>query len=288
VRDGLSRAGSARALTSFHTGNWIPLAWLSHMLDVELFGITPGGPHAVNAALHAVNAALVRRAARGDRCARAGGVRRRGVRAAPDAVESVAWMSQRKELLAYRFALCADRRVDRLGAARAARYRAPRSAPTSSRSPPSRSRSGLPFLFLLLDVWPLGRTPLARPRPLPPRAPGGTRQLFAEKLPLFALAALSCAVTFIAQSSAGAVRDLANYPLGVRIATALVAYPTYFASALWPTVSRSTTRTRTGSPRGRSPRARVPRRGERALRSPRGARPRSQSAGAGSSAGCSR
>ena len=93
---------------------------------------------------------------------------------------------------------------------------------------------GLPFLFLLLDVWPLGRTRLAPPAAAPPRAPGGTRQLFVEKLPLFALAALSCAVTFIAQSSAGAVRDLGSYPLGVRIATALVAYPTYVASAVWP------------------------------------------------------
>jgi hypothetical protein len=67
----------------------------------------------------------------------------------------------------------------------------------------------------------------------PPRAPGG-RGILVEKIPLFAIAALSSALTFVAQSSAGAVRDLAHHPLALRAATALVAYPAYLASALWP------------------------------------------------------
>ena len=235
VLDGLSREGVARALTSFHTGNWIPLAWLSHMLDAELFGITPGGPHAVNAALHALNALLVFAVLR----AATGALWPAAFAAAafalhPTRVESVAWISQRKELLASALALCAT--AAWIGWVRRARP-ACRAAALGAYFLALAAKPiavGLPFLFLLLDVWPLGRTPLAPPAAAPPRAPGGTRQLFAEKLPLFALAALSCAVTFLAQSSAGAVRDLANYPLGVRAATALVAYPAYFASAVWP------------------------------------------------------
>jgi hypothetical protein len=235
VRDGLSRAGLARALTSFHTGNWIPLTWLSHMLDVELFGITPGGPHGVNAALHALNALLlfsVLRVATGALWPAA------FVAAAfalhPTRVESVAWIAQRKELLACAFALCAT--AAWIGWVRRARpaYRSAALGAYFLALAAKPIAVGLPFLFLLFDVWPLGRTPLAPPAGAPPRAPGGTRQLFAEKLPLFALTALACAVIFIAQSDAGAVRDLAHYPFGVRVATALVAYPTYFASALWP------------------------------------------------------
>jgi hypothetical protein len=56
VRSGLTREGVAAAFTSFHTGNWIPLTWLSHMLDVQWFGLAPGRHHLVNAALHALNA----------------------------------------------------------------------------------------------------------------------------------------------------------------------------------------------------------------------------------------
>jgi len=235
VLGGLTRADVARALTSFHTGNWIPLAWISHMLDVEVFGITPAGPHAVNAALHALNTLLVfgvLRAATGALWPAA------FVAAAfalhPTRVESVAWIAQRKELLATALALCAT--AAWIGWVRRARP-ACRAAALGAYFLALAAKPiavGLPFLFLLLDVWPLGRTPLAAPAAAPPRAPGGARQLVAEKLPLFALTAISSAVTFIAQSSAGAVGDLRHYPLAVRAATALVAYPTYCASALWP------------------------------------------------------
>ena len=235
VRDGLSRAGIARALTSFHTGNWIPLAWLSHMLDAELFGVSPGGPHAVNAALHTANTLLlfgVLRAATGALGPAAFAAAAFALH--PTRVESVAWISQRKELLATAFALCAT--AAWIGWVRRARpaYRAAALGAYFLALAAKPIAVGLPFLFLLLDVWPLGRTLLAAPAAAPPRAPGGARRLLGEKLPLFALAALSCAVTFVAQSSAGAVRDLDRYPPGVRVATALVAYPTYFATAVWP------------------------------------------------------
>jgi tetratricopeptide (TPR) repeat protein len=234
VAGGLTRAGLAAALTTFHTGNWIPLAWLSHMLDVQFFGIASGPHHLVNVAIHALNAVLlfgVLRVATGARWPSA------FVAAAfalhPTRVESVAWISQRKELLATAFALASAAFYVRWVRSARARDRAAALVAYLLALACKPIAVALPFLFLLLDVWPLGRTPLAAPAAGPPRAPG-SRAVLTEKVPLFAAAALSCAVTFFAQWSEGAVRDLARYPLGVRIATPLVAYPTYLANAVWP------------------------------------------------------
>ena len=235
VPAGLTRAGIAWALTSFHTGNWIPLTWLSHMLDVELFGLDPGSHHVVNAALHALNAALlfgVLRAATGARWPSAFAAAAFALH--PAHVESVAWISQRKELLATACALAATAAY--LGWVRSARsaWRATALGLYAIGLACKPSVVVLPFLFLLLDVWPFGRTRLAPAARAAPRAPGGTRQIFAEKVPFFAIAALSSAIAFLAQSSEGAVRSLDLYPIGVRVATALVAYLTYFANAVWP------------------------------------------------------
>jgi protein O-mannosyl-transferase len=235
VRDGLSRESAAIALTSFHTGNWIPLTWLSHMIDVEAFGLSAGGHHAVNAAWHAANAVLlfaVLRAATGALWPAA------FVAAAfalhPTRVEAVAWVSQRKELLATALALCAI--AAHLGWVRRARpaYRTAALGAYFLALAAKPIAVSLPFLLLLLDVWPLGRTALAAPAAAPPRAPGGPREIVREKLPFFALALISSVTMVAAQASEGAVRDLSRYPLGVRVATALVGYPAYLVSALWP------------------------------------------------------
>ena len=123
----------------------------------------------------------------------------------------------------------------------------------------------LPFVLLLLDVWPLGgwgggsrgarergcrgaaerRTrsvpltpPCARPplpsppAPLPPRTPAS---LVIEKLPLLLLAAIVSVITYMAQTHAGAVASLAAAPLALRVANALVAYATYLVMMVWPT-----------------------------------------------------
>jgi tetratricopeptide (TPR) repeat protein len=204
------------------------------MLDVELFGLAPGAHHAVNVLLHALNTVLlfaVLRAATGALWPSA------LVAAAfalhPTRVEVVAWISQRKELLAAAFALGATAAY--VGWVRSARpgLRAAALAGYLLALACKPIALTLPFLFLLLDVWPLGRTRFAAPAAEAPRAPGGWA-LLTEKIPLFAIVALSSVVTFFAQSSEGAVGNLARYPLAVRVATTLVAYPTYLASAAWP------------------------------------------------------
>ncbi|MGH2897133.1 MAG: tetratricopeptide repeat protein, partial [Solirubrobacteraceae bacterium] len=106
VLGGLTPRGVGEAFTTFHAGNWHPLTWLSHMADVQLFGLDPAAHHAVNAALHALNAALLFLAL--------AALTRTTWRAAlvaalfavhPLHVESVAWVAERKDLLSTAFGL---------------------------------------------------------------------------------------------------------------------------------------------------------------------------------------
>ena len=119
VQNGLTWAGVKWAFTTWHAGNWHPLTWLSHMADCQLAGLNPGVPHCVNILLHAANAVLVfvllLRLARlrADASARqAGAIWPSAFVAAlfawhPLHVESVAWISERKDVLSTFFALLA-------------------------------------------------------------------------------------------------------------------------------------------------------------------------------------
>jgi hypothetical protein len=108
VTQGLSVDGLRWALTTRHAANWHPVTWLSHMLDVELFGVSPGAHHAVNLTLHVVNVLLVfwlmstvtGRMGRSWWVAAIFAVH-------PLHVESVAWISERKDVLSTCFALLA-------------------------------------------------------------------------------------------------------------------------------------------------------------------------------------
>lgn len=221
VRAGLSGPGVVWAFTSFHAANWHPLAWLSHMLDVELFGLAPAGHHAVGALLHALNTLLLYAL-----CQRMTGARWRSALVAalfalhPLHVESFAWVSQRRDLLCTAFGLAAM-----LGWVQFVRSKT-RAAYActlllfagSLLSKPM--LVSLPALLLLLEWW-----PLRRPEPL--------RARLIEKWPLFALSAAACAVTLAAQRTL-AVASLQAFPLPVRVSNALVSWATYVGRTLWP------------------------------------------------------
>jgi len=223
VLAGLSLDGLAWAATSGEHANWHPLTWLSHQLDVELFGLDPRGHHAVNLLLHAANALLAALA-----LARLTGSPRASLAAAalfalhPLRVESVAWVAERKDLLCALFVLLAlvayERFARRGGPLRYAALLAAGAAAMASKP----MAVTLPFLLLLLDAWPLGRLRAA---------PG---RCLAEKLPLLALAAGTAAATLTFQSSAGAVALAAELPLAARLANAAVAPFDYLARTLWP------------------------------------------------------
>ncbi|MFI5315084.1 MAG: tetratricopeptide repeat protein [Myxococcota bacterium] len=220
VTGGLSARAVLAAFTSFHAGNWHPLTWLSHMLDVSLFGVTPAWHHATSALLHAANAVLAFAA-----LAELTRTRWRAALAAalfavhPLRVESVAWVAERKDVLSACFglaALWAWARFARTGR-RSSYFAALASFAASLLSKPMLVT--FPFLLLLLDAWPLAR--LESWRSLWPRA--------REKWPFFALAAASCLVTLVAQS-----RAVTPLPLWLRLENATVAYAEYLFRTVDP------------------------------------------------------
>jgi tetratricopeptide (TPR) repeat protein len=238
VLEGLGARGVAWAFTTFHAANWHPLTWLSHMLDVSLFGVDAGRHHAVNLLLHAVNTVLLF-AALGRLT---GAVWPSAFVAAvfgvhPLHVESVAWIAERKDLLSTLFwalALLAyagwQRRRSALGyATLLAAYAAGLMAKPMLVS--------LPVLLLVLDYWPLGRLrPLRgeRRHDAAPSAPAAWAPLVREKLPLFALAAFSGVLTLLAQSRGGSVGTLGQIPLLLRLGNALKAWSAYVLETAWP------------------------------------------------------
>ncbi len=221
---GLSAEGLKWAFTASYGANWYPLTWLSLMLDYELFGFSAPALHGMNLALHVASAVLLLYVL----LRMTGSLGASAFVAAifalhPLHVESVAWAAERKDVLSALFwmlTLWAYARYSEKPAPRRLALVALFLALGLMSKP---MLVTLPFVLLLLDVWPLGRlerTPLGR--------------LVLEKSPLFALVALSSAVTFFVQRAEGAVQPLQTYPLDVRAANALVAYVAYIGKAFWP------------------------------------------------------
>jgi tetratricopeptide (TPR) repeat protein len=228
VADGLG-AGDLAWAFGFHAANWHPLTWLAHMLDVELFGLAPGPMHLVNAGLHALNAALLFLG-----CASL--TRRLGPSALvatlfavhPLRVQCVAWISERKELLAsalfFALLLCYARYVHgrERGKGRGAYLAALACLALGVLAKPMLVTA--PCVLLLLDRWPLARA-----------TRGAWPALWREKLPFFALAAISASLTWLAQRAGGAVGELAALPLGARLASAGAGVLAYVRASVWPT-----------------------------------------------------
>ncbi|HKQ61651.1 MAG TPA: tetratricopeptide repeat protein [Candidatus Polarisedimenticolaceae bacterium] len=229
VRQGLAAEGVRWAFNVGYAGNWHPLTWLSHMLDVELFGLAARAQHRTNVALHALNAALVFLLLRGLLRPARGAAALEATSAVwlpalvaglfavhPLRVESVAWISERKDVLGVSFWLLATlaylRYARRPGPARYAWVVLALAAGLASKP----VVVTLPLAFCLLDCWPLRRRALA------------------EKLPLLALAAAAGLLTVLAQSREEAVAPLAAVSLGGRLANAATSGVAYLGSTLWP------------------------------------------------------
>ncbi len=232
VRQGLTPAGIAWAFTTGHAANWHPFTWISHMIDVSLFGIDPRGHHATNIVLNALNALLVyflcmRLSARRTAAFAIGLL----FAIHPLHVESVSWVSSRKDLLCALFWF--------LGLFAYVRYVA---RPSRWRYLPvllaficsflsKPVAVTFPVVLMLLDYWPLARVaqhgdPAARRRQ--------RLLLLAEKIPLFLLVVVFSGITIIVQRSGGAMESLAPISLGARINNALSAYVGYVTHTIWP------------------------------------------------------
>ncbi len=226
VLAGLSPEGTRWAFTTFSNSNWHPLTWLSLQLDVSLWGVgRPWGFHLTNVLLHAANTALLFLALRA-----LTGAFWRCIAVAllfavhPLRVESVAWVTERKDVLSALFgflALWAYAAYARRPAVRRYLLVTVLFAVSLLAKP---MLVTLPCLLLVLDWWPLKRAVALR----------DWGRLVAEKLPLLALVAASAAVTVKAQAGEGAVAGLAQFPLGVRLGNAAVGYVAYLTMTVWP------------------------------------------------------
>jgi tetratricopeptide (TPR) repeat protein len=226
---GLTPEGVRWAFITGHASNWHPVTWLSHMLDVSLFGMNAGRHHCVNLLLHIANAILLF----GLLCRTTGAWGPSAAVAAlfaahPLHVESVVWVAERKDVLSTLFGMLTMhayvRYVRKPDPGRYLTVMAVFALGLMSKP----MLVTLPLVLLLMDLWPLNRV----------RFEAGSRrvwpELLREKMPLFLLSAASSAATILAQWRGGAVQDFELLPMHQRAANALVSYAAYLGRMLWP------------------------------------------------------
>jgi len=229
VRAGLSWEGVLWASRAEVAGHWHPLTMLSHMLDVELYGLDPRGHHLTGVLLHVVNVVLLfafLNAATGSAWKSAAVAALFAVH--PLRVESVVWIAERKDVLSACFWLLAMlaylHYARRPGPGRYAAVAAAMALGLTAKA----MLVTLPAALLLLDVWPLGRLRLGRSGP-PGKALGG---LVLEKVPLLLLSLGASAVTFTTQ--AVTMQPLSTIPLVRRLSLAAVSYALYLGDTVLP------------------------------------------------------
>ncbi|MGA2748235.1 MAG: tetratricopeptide repeat protein [Verrucomicrobiota bacterium] len=225
VRQGLTWKAILWAFTTTHAFNWHPVTWLSHIIDCQFYGFQPAGHHLTSLLFHAANSVLLFCLLR-----RMTGALWRSALVAvlfalhPLRVQSVAWISERKDVLSAFFwmlTLWAYVRYAEELKTQSAKVKGYYVAAVCFFALGLMAKPmvvTLPFVLLLLDYWPLRRG-----------------WLVTEKIPFFALSAVSCAVTFLVQDRTGAVSSLARLPFGERLANVPVAYMGYLCKTFWPT-----------------------------------------------------
>ncbi|MEO8426570.1 MAG: tetratricopeptide repeat protein [Verrucomicrobiota bacterium] len=225
---------------------WQPLTWISYMADYEIYGLKAYGFHLTNVALHVVNSLvlfLVMERLTGRRVPSMVVALLFAIH--PLHVETVAWISERKGLLSSLFWFLALGAYLRYAARPGAgRYLVVVACFVLGLMAKSMVIT-LPCLLLLLDWWPLGRSPSSPIMPSTGGKPetGGSRRfprktwrsLIVEKLPLLAISTASAVFSVAAQRKADAIVSLQNLPLTDRISNSLVGYASYLLKTVWPT-----------------------------------------------------
>ena len=245
VQNGLTSDSMIWAFTTTHAANWHPLIWLSLMLDFELYGLDAGGYHLTNLLLHIANVLLVFFILK----LMTGALWRSAFVATlfalhPLHVESVAWVTERKDVLSTLFWLLTMWAylgyVERPGMRRYLLIIVAFTLGLMAKP----MLVTLPFVLLLLDYWPLGRFQVGQSagaleataqgliksgQPMP-----SALSLVWEKIPLFALVAVSSVVTFLAEKGAGGLVHSDTLPISIRVANGLVSYVKYMGKMIWP------------------------------------------------------
>jgi tetratricopeptide (TPR) repeat protein len=241
VSSGLSAGNLAWAFTTGHASNWHPLTWISHMVDCQIFGLHAAGHHAVNLLFHLANTLLLF----GILKRMTGAIWRSAAVAAlfawhPLHVESVAWLSERKDVLSAFFWLLTMRAYLRY--VEEFKVHSPKFKACyvmalvwfvcGLMSKPMVVT--LPFVLILLDYWPLRRILSSGEAGTPAPGTVSFRRALLEKAPMLALALIASLITFFVQQHGGAVRSLESLPFQERAANALVSYVRYMGDLFWP------------------------------------------------------
>jgi tetratricopeptide (TPR) repeat protein len=240
VQKGVSLEGIKWAFTTFHAANWHPLTWLSHMLDCELYGLNPAGHHWTNVVFHIANTILLFFIL----FRMTGALWQSAIVASlfalhPLHVESVAWVSERKDVLSTFFGLLSIAAYYSYVKKSSAKYYILVIALLSIGLMAKPMLVTIPFILLLLDFWPLERFQYQYDFCLTSKkaccdAIKRNYRIILEKIPLFIPVVISCIVTFFAQQNEGAVKAVGALPLKYRIANAIVSYVSYNLKAIWP------------------------------------------------------
>ncbi len=236
IDDGVTLKNIQWAFTAVYAKNWHPLTWLSHMLDIQFFGMNPFGHHLTNLIFHFLNAFLLFIILKKMSGAYWKSLIVMGLFALhPMHVESVAWVSERKDVLSTFFWMLAiwiyTYYIKKPGIKQ---YLSVCVCFTLSLLAKPMAVT-FPFVLLLIDHWPLGRCRITSARmqdsevlqyPL--------HILIFEKLPFFMISAASCGITFYAQNKGGALGSFDLYPLGTRLGNAVVSYTHYIIKMIYP------------------------------------------------------
>jgi len=237
VKNGLTVSSIIWAFKSTSVGNWHPLTWLSHMLDVQLYGMNPGSHHMTSVLFHIVNSMLLFIVFK----RMTGRVWQSGLVAVlfalhPLHVESVAWIAERKDVLStffwfltmYAYAWY----VENPGIKRYLSVLLFYSLGLMAKP----MLVTLPFVLLLLDYWPLRRFQFrhSEDNSRNPFQISFVLPMLWEKVPFFILSIASIVVTIFVQKTGGAIGSLEVYPFATRIANALVSYINYIGKMVWP------------------------------------------------------
>jgi tetratricopeptide (TPR) repeat protein len=232
VARGLTLENIMWAFTTYEKSNWHPLTWISYLMDIELFGMNPGAQHAINLLLHTINSIflfIILTKITGLRFASSIVAGLFAVH--PLHVESVAWISERKDVLSTFFFLsslfCYARYVQK--SSRAVYWLILLFFAMGLMAKPMLVT--FPFVLLLLDIWPFQRI---NPLFLSFRGLTLIKRLIpfiSEKIPLFLLSAISCGLTFLSQKEGGAVSSVDFIP---RISNAIISYFMYLVKTVAP------------------------------------------------------
>jgi Tfp pilus assembly protein PilF len=225
VLTGLTWDNVRWAFTTRWASYWIPFTWISYMVDVQLFGPGPGMIHVTNVLLHIANTWLLfiwlRRAT--------GSEWRSGLVAGlfalhPLHVESVAWITERKDVLSTLFLLLALMAYTRYVRAKSARAYLAMYGWAIAGLLAKPMLVTLPPMLLLCDLWPLQRVRLDNRK--------GWAGVITEKWPLIAIALAASVIAYITQETARVANEV--LPLGLRVSNAIVSYVIYLRQTIWP------------------------------------------------------